>query len=233
MVLSYNQPAFIPWGGFFARLLISDVMVILDDTLFAQGFTFVNRNRLKGPQGEIRITVPVKRLKGKRQKIKDLQIFQKGYWARKWLTTLYHNYSQSIYFPPLQAKIAEIVKLDNDHFCDMIFAILELFKSELNIKTPFVIQSQTGIEGKGEKLLMNIARKFQADELILPYSAQNILNWQLLEKKGVKVKFLKFLSPGYPQFWGRFIKNLSILDLLFCLGTNSRKLIRQGFTLER
>jgi hypothetical protein len=231
MVLSYNQPAFIPWGGFFARLLISDVMVILDDTLLAQGFTFVNRNRLKGPQGEVRITVPVKRSKGKRQKIKDLLIFQKNYWAKKWLLTLYHNYSQSIYFPELHAKISEIIKPDNNCFFDMIFAILELLKSELNIDTPFAIQSLTGIRGKKEKLLLNMTRQFRADELILPYSAQNIINWPLLEKEGIKVKFLKFLSPGYPQFWGKFIKNLSVLDLLFCLGADSQKLISQGFTI--
>jgi hypothetical protein len=46
VIISFNQPAFIPWGGFFARLLSSDRMVLLDDTVLARGFTFVNRNRL-------------------------------------------------------------------------------------------------------------------------------------------------------------------------------------------
>ena len=61
MILSFNQPSFIPWSGFFARLIASDKMVLLDNTLFAQGFTFVNRNRIKSPEGELWITVPVKK----------------------------------------------------------------------------------------------------------------------------------------------------------------------------
>ncbi len=47
-------------------------MILLDDTLLARGFTFVNRNRLKGPEGELWISVPLKRKGRGRQKIKDL-----------------------------------------------------------------------------------------------------------------------------------------------------------------
>ena len=81
MILSFNQPSFIPWPGFFARLIASDKMVLLDNTLFAQGFTFVNRNRIKSPEGELWITVPIKKKGLGRQKIKDLVIYQKQYWA--------------------------------------------------------------------------------------------------------------------------------------------------------
>jgi hypothetical protein len=55
MRICFNQPAFIPWGGFFARLLHSDKMVLLDDTLLARGFTFRRKPipvypRLKTPR---------------------------------------------------------------------------------------------------------------------------------------------------------------------------------------
>ena len=102
MVLSFSQPTFIPWGGFFARLRFSDVMVLLDDTLFAQGFTFVNRNRLKGADGEIWITIPVKKSKRGRQKIRNLEIHEKEYWALKWLRTLKHLYGKSVHFEKLE-----------------------------------------------------------------------------------------------------------------------------------
>lgn len=46
MNVTFNQPAFIPWGGFFARLLNSDRMVLLDETILARGFSYVNRNRI-------------------------------------------------------------------------------------------------------------------------------------------------------------------------------------------
>jgi hypothetical protein len=61
MKLSFNQPAFIPWGAFFARLLNSDRMVLLDETILARGFSYVNRNRINGPRGEVWLTVPLKK----------------------------------------------------------------------------------------------------------------------------------------------------------------------------
>ena len=90
MKVCFGQPGFIPWGGFFCRLMVSDTMVLLDDTLFARGFTFVNRNRLKGPGGEIWITVPVKKASGKRLRIRELEMYEADYWGMKWQRTLYH-----------------------------------------------------------------------------------------------------------------------------------------------
>jgi hypothetical protein len=58
MRISFNQPAFIPWGGFFARLIRSDRMVLLDETVLGRGFTDVNRNRLKCPEGVISMAWP-------------------------------------------------------------------------------------------------------------------------------------------------------------------------------
>ncbi len=69
MRIGFHQPAFIPWAGFWARLAAVDQMVLLDDTFLARGFTFVNRNRIKGPNGEIWLTVLLKRKGRGRQKI--------------------------------------------------------------------------------------------------------------------------------------------------------------------
>jgi len=80
--ICFNQPSFIPWGGFFARMMYSDKMILLDDTLLSTGFIFVNRNRIKGPTGEVWISVPVKKKGRGRQKIKDLELYEKERWAK-------------------------------------------------------------------------------------------------------------------------------------------------------
>ncbi len=136
MRISFHQPAFIPWGGFWARLMNVDKMILLDDTLLAQGFTFVNRNRLKGPNGEIWITVPLKRKGLGRQKIRDLKIYEKSWWAKRFLATLRHYYGKSIYFEPLFSEMARIVNDQNDRFLEMIEAFALAHAGRFRSKNP-------------------------------------------------------------------------------------------------
>jgi hypothetical protein len=206
-------------------------MVLLDDTLYAQGFTFVNRNRIKGPSGEIWTTVPLQNIHGKRQKIKDLQIHEKAYWAKKWKNTLFHAYSKSVDFHDISGSLAEVVNQNNDCFVDMIFALLNILKLKLKISTPIGFQSDLGIKTAGNQLLLDIAREMKATEVILPYFAQHRVVWKEFEKMGITVRFLHYFSPVYPQFWGSYIRNLSVLDLLFCMGEESRRILENGYKL--
>lgn len=232
MVLSFNQPVFIPWGGLFARLMTADRMVLLDDTLFARGFTFVNRNRIKGPGGQIWITVPIMKKDRGRQKIRDLEIYQKDYWAGKFAETLRHAYGKSIYFKELSEDLMKIIRKDDSRFLPMVSSILECLRTYLGIRTPLLLQSDTGIEGRGVNLLIRIARELKAAQVILPFPASKLLAWRQIEDEGIEVRFLKFVSPVYPQFWGDFIGNLSVLDLLFCLGPQGKGILENSYSLE-
>ncbi|MGD9090852.1 MAG: WbqC family protein, partial [Desulfobacterales bacterium] len=59
MIISTQQPYFIPYPGFFYKAWQSDVFVILDTVQFPQGTTWTSRNRLKNDQGALWLTVPV------------------------------------------------------------------------------------------------------------------------------------------------------------------------------
>ena len=233
MIISFNQPAFIPWGGFFARLLRSDRMVLLDETLLARGFTFVNRNRLKGPEGEIWMTVPIQRKGRGRQKIRDLEIYEKERWRKKFLSTLRHFYGHSIYFEPVFEGIRCVLDRPDARFLDMALALLDMLRARLGIDQQMILQSSTGITGKGTSLLVSIAKELRADEVILPHGSEKSLDCALFERGGITVRFLRFLPPQYPQFRGDFLPNLSALDLLLCCGRDGRAVIEKGIRFDR
>lgn len=231
MIISFNQPAFLPWGGFFARLLRSDRMVLLDDTLLARGFTFVNRNRLKGPEGEVWITVPLQRKGRGRQKIRDLEVYEKGRWQKKFLATLRHYYGHSTYFEPVFGEICRAVEKPDVKFLDLALALLDILKSRLAIEREIVLQSATRITGTGTPLLVAIAQNLSANEVVLPYGSEKAIERSPFEKQGIKVRSLRYLPPQYPQFWGAFLPNLSALDLLLCCGKDGRLVIEKGIRL--
>ena len=193
----------------------------------------VNRNRLKGPGGQVWSTVPVLKKGRGRQKIKDLEIYNKSYWVGKFLATLEQNYSKSIYFGKVFRELNRVLQEEDNRFLPMITDILELMKSSLSINTPFVLQSALGIQGKGIGLLLDIAGDMSAGEVILPYPARSMVDWRVLEEEGIEVRFLKFDCPVYPQFQGDFVSCLSMLDMYFSLGRDSTRLLRGHYSLVK
>ena len=228
MVLSFNQPVFIPWGGFFARLMSSDQMVLLDDTVLARGFTYVNRNRLKGPEGEIWITVPLKRKGRGQQKIRDLEIYEKERWAKKFLLTLKHYYGKSIYSERVLEDIRIAVDATGENFLSLVLKLLDVIKKGFAIAQDWVLQSHLGISGRGTPLLVAIAKELGAREVLLPYFSERAVDCSQFAKEKILVRLLRFLPPPYPQFWGDFVMNLSALDLLLCCGREGRAVIEKG-----
>ena len=228
MKIAFNQPAFIPWGGFFARLLNSDRMVLLDETVLARGFTYVNRNRIKGPGGEVWLTVPLKRKGRGAQKIRDLEIYEKERWRKKFLLTLRHYYGKSLGFEPIFEKIRAAADSPDESFLRMALILIEVLKNELDISRETVFQSDIGITGKGTALLVSIAKELEVEEVVLPYFSDKAVDYAAFKKEKIRVRLLRYDPPQYPQFWGDFIKNLSALDLLFCCGKTGRAVIEKG-----
>jgi hypothetical protein len=226
--MCFNQPAFIPWGGFFARLMSCDRMVLLDETVLACGFTYVNRNRIKGPEGEVWITVPLKRKGRGRQKIKDLEVYEKVRWAKKFLLTLKHYYGKSVYFEEIYRHFEAVVARPDDRFLDLALALFSVLKTGLGINNEIVLQSGLKITGKGTPLLVSIAKELRAQEVILPFGSDKAVDCARFSKENIRVRLLRYLPPPYPQFWGRFMMNLSALDLLLCCGSAGRAVIERG-----
>ncbi len=231
MRISFNQPAFIPWGGFFARLVRSDSMVLLDETVLGRGFTYVNRNRLKGPEGEIWITVPLRRRGRGPQKIRDLEIHEQEKWARKFLMTLRHYYGNSLYFGTVFAQLGKVAAESGESFVSLATGLLEILREGFDITQGFVLQSDLGVGGKGTPLLVAIAKEMGAQEVVLPYGADKRVDLAQFTKEDIKVFFLRYMAVPYPQFWGDFRANLSVLDLLLCTGSDGFGSIARGARL--
>ena len=203
-------------------------MILLDDTLLARGFTYVNRNRFKGPDGEVWITVPLKRKGRGRQKIKDLKINEKESWSADFLSTLRHFYGKSLYFETVSGAVQNIIQTPDTKFLPMAVDLLTFAREYFGISTNFKLQSDTGIKGKGSRLLVSLAKELGADEVLMPYFSRKAVDWRPFRKEKIPVRFLRYDPPQHPQFWGYFRKRLSILDLMLCCGPPGRRIIKKG-----
>ena len=63
-VVAINQPGYLPWSGFFKRIMASDVFVFLDDVQYSRG-DWDNRNKIRTSEDSMWLTVPILNKSGK------------------------------------------------------------------------------------------------------------------------------------------------------------------------
>ncbi|MDT8272957.1 MAG: WbqC family protein, partial [Desulfomonilia bacterium] len=72
---------------------------------------------------------------------------------------------------------------------------------------------------------VEICRRLGADRYLGQVSSERHLDRELFEHSGIELCFMKRHSPVYPQLWGDFLADLSILDLLFTCGPMAREIM--------
>ncbi|MCU0611776.1 MAG: WbqC family protein [Candidatus Eisenbacteria bacterium] len=226
MIVAAQRPNFAPYPGFFRAALAADAVVLLDGVQFPRGTTWVSRNRLKGRDGELWLTVPVwKRGRGL-QLIRDVEICREGRWIRKHLESLKAAYCHAPYLDLHLAFLETVYHRGHDRLVPFNLEILRHIWASVGLSSRLVLQSDVGVDGAGTELLTRLCGALGADVFVVQKAAGNYLDIAALERAGIAVRYVNPRPIVYPQLWGPFRPNLSILDMLFTCGPAARRLLR-------
>ena len=223
-----HQPNLYPYAGFFAKVASSDKFVIADNTQYVKK-EYHNRNRIKLLNGSpFWFSVPVKNSGSFKQKINEAEIDNSQAWQRKHEKSLYVNYRKS---PFLDLYFEDFKSLLNLEWCllsDYSIAIIKLCLKLLDISTPISLASELNVSGSSTSYILDICRKSQCSSYLHGQHAYDYVDFELLEENGIKNYIQHYNAVEYPQLNPPFIPNLSILDILFNCGPDSRKIIMAG-----
>lgn len=214
------QPSFIPWKGYFDIISKVDVFVHLDDAQYTSG-DWRNRNYITGKNGIQLITVPIKKYKFGTI-ICDIKINDDESWRSKHIKSIQRNYSKTTYYSIYENLIKEIFSFDSSNLSDFNINAIEKISKELGLKTRFLKSSDLKVQGSKDQKLIEICKLVGANEYISGPAALNYIQPELWKKAGIKLSFMKYDYPVYPQRCEKFSHNVSIIDLLFNTGTNSK-----------
>lgn len=222
MTVSIHQPNFLPWLGYFYKIAKSDMFVLLDDVQFTKnGFT--NRNRIKTPQGELWLTLPIVQSGKFGQNINECAILNKKANADKILKTIKSNYAKSKHFDWLYPDLEVAFQFETDNLAVLNERLIRLVVDKLEIKTPLMLSSALpAIEGMATERLVNICKHLNASKYLFGFGAANYQEDELFIQNNVEPARTKFVHPVYTQLWKEFIPNMSVIDYLFNVGPDSK-----------
>ena len=117
MIVSCHQPNYLPWSGFFHKILKSDVHVILDTNQLPRGKDFVVRNKIKIDDGFKWLRVSVLE-KNKMLAIKEVKINNSVNWKEKHWNSISNNYSKAPFFSEYKKQFQQIFEKEWDYLLD-------------------------------------------------------------------------------------------------------------------
>jgi len=226
MIVSINQPAYLPWLGYFHRIAVSDMHIILDHVQFEKN-SFTNRNKIKTSHGWSWLTVPVK-TKGqfKNLAINTLEINNQSKWNSKHWQTILQNYRKAPYFAQYAPFFEAAYQQEWSSLADLCWETNRYLLDTLGIQTPLLLSSQMAPSGMKDELVLNLCQKANAKVYLSGILGKNYLRESLFEEVGIQVRYQQYRHPEYTQFRGQtFESYMSVIDLLFNHGSESLEIL--------
>ncbi len=228
MIAAAHQPLFLPWIGYIHKIDKADVFIIADNVQFTST-GWIARNKIKTPNGAAYLTVPLKKKKHVGQLIRDIQIADEYEgWKNKHLKMIRHNYNKTPFFQEVYNIISYVYEKDWNLILDLDTEFIKVICEYLEINTPIYLGSEINVEGRKTELIVDICEKIGAESFMLGQGGSlNYIDRELLDSKDINYFPQNFIHPRYPQRFGEFMSNLSVIDLLFNMGKQSIQLIRE------
>ncbi len=218
------QSNYIPWKGYFDIRAAVDEFILYDDVQFTKN-DWRNRNRIKTPQGLAWITIPVG--PNIHRRIRDVAIPSSKWRTTHW-KTLVQNYRKAEYFDPIAAWL-EPLYLGATHsmLSEINRAFIEATCGYLGITTKLSWSwDYTTVQGQTERLV-DLCIQAGAAEYVTGPAARDYLDLAAFATQGIAVTWFDYAGyPPYPQLWGPFEHQVSIVDLLFNCGPASPRYMK-------
>lgn len=227
MIVSINQPAYLPWLGYFDRIIKSDLHIVLDHVQFEKN-SVVNRNKIRTNDGWRWLTVPVitKHRFGQLD-INKLEIDNSGPWRKKHLGSIQSNYSGAKFYSEYIPFYKNLYLQKEIKLAPLLEKSTKFFLNTLDIKTELIKSSSLSPQFKKSNLILELCQKVGASGYLSGPFGRDYLDKDLFNSAGIELIFHQYDHPEYIQIFDGFQPFMSIIDLLFNYGPDSTGILKK------
>lgn len=221
------QSNYIPWKGYFDIINMVDEFILYDDMQYTRR-DWRNRNKIVTKDGLLWLSIPVIS-KGKfYQKIKDTKVSDHKWVDCHW-KAIQCNYSKAEYFDLYADRIKEVYYTckNMDFLSEINYIFIKEICDILGIHTKITWSSDYHLaDGKTERLI-GLVKEAGGSIYLSGPSAKNYIVPDLFCEAGLGLEWMDYTGyPEYTQQYDSFEHNVSVLDLIFNEGSESKNFMK-------
>ncbi len=220
-IVGMHQPNILPWIGYFYKIYQSNVFILVDDIQFIKsGSSYTNSFSINERGKSIKLTIPIKRIKGVTQNINEIYPIDLQ-WKRKYKKRIELAYCKCPYYKEEKDFIFNLLSSPITNQSEYNIHIIKEIAKKLNIKTKIKISSlmeNTPVSNPTERIIQ-LAKLVNATSYISGRGGDNYQEHKLFKENNIKLTYSNFIDFEYPQHkTQKFVKGLSIIDAIFNIG---------------
>ena len=219
-----TQSNYIPWKGYFTTMKKATHIILYDDAQYTRR-DWRNRNKIITNQGPSWLSIPID-VKGKfHQKVNEAKVKNQT-WPQDHWNKIYNSYNKAPFFHDYGDYFKNIY-LDElgrlEYLTDINKLMLQKCNDLLGIQINILDSRDFVIRGGKTEKLINICKDLDADEYFTGPAAKNYMDESIFTENNIKLTYYDLDGfPEYQQLWGDFDHHVSVLDMFFNLGKNTR-----------
>jgi hypothetical protein len=224
MRVAIHQPNYVPWCGYFAKMLASDVFVFFDDVQLPQGRSYVTRAKIaKGVDSEQWLTAPVQK-SGGRKRIDEVAYVEDS-WAAKHISTLTHTYAKAAHAQDLLAQVGPAYAASGEWLHETNKALIEALARYLGYEGEFRSSAEFPSDLSADERLADVTAAVGGSVYVSGAGGQKYQQEETFTRRGLSLEVRVFEPVPYERSGWSFVEGLSIVDAVAHLGPGARKAI--------
>lgn len=216
-----HQPDFLPYLGFFHRLIDADLFIVLDHVQFSSS-NWTHRDKIKTTGGVKWLTASLEKTP-LGTAICDVKLSQQYDWREQHLNKLEAAYKNAGYFEETFPLMKEIYRDGETLLANFNIHAIDCICKCLGIEIARVYSSEMHVEGNKTDMLISLLSQTDSTTYLSGVGARDYLQTESFESANIKLTWQEFDHPVYSQLHGDFAPYLSTIDVLFNCGIDGTK----------
>lgn len=219
------QSNYIPWKGYFDMINMADMFIYHDDLQYTKG-DWRNRNKIKGQNGLLWLTIPCGT--SEKRLINEVEINDSS-WQNKHWNLIVNNYSRAPYFNDFKTPFLNFYTANKwENLSELNQYLINMICTEiLGIDTPTINSTEFTLKKTKSERVIELLKHVGATSYLSGPAGMNYLDKSRFEEEQIELEYMDYSGyPVYEQQYDGFFHEVSILDLIFNTGPNARKYLK-------
>ena len=220
--IAIHQPNYIPWLGYFYKIYQCDTFVFHDDVQFSKKGLH-NFHYIKTKDERLRLKIPVIEHQG--MLINEIIIKNNLNWKGEHLHRIKDSYYKAPYFEEVYADFEKLLSNEHSNLALFNAEIIQFICTKFGFTRNFIFATELNLKSVREEKVLDINTELNATAYYSGIGAAIYQNEADFLERGIELKYSNFKPFVYPQFWGEFESNISIIDYLMHCGYDWERVI--------